>query len=419
MLESVPPLLLQFIMTTAFSFVVGLEFHSYLRINQYQYGFGSTRTFVLVGVLGFLLYQLNKEGLFFATGMAVLGAMLLIYYWRQSAEKHFSLLEMLLTLLVFLIGPVTVHFPGWFLVLFVVLLVLMLGEKPLIHQFSESLANNEIVTLAKFLVLSGVILPLLPEKQLSPALPITYYKIWLAVLVVSGFSYLSYLAQTYFFKKRGLLVTGLLGGLYSSTATSVVISRRAHHMAGDRFNVSSALILATAMMYLRLLVIIFFLNDSAGKSLLLPFTILIALSCFVVMSLLRLDNNRAIKQPFDANQHQHPLELSTALLFALMFVFFAFITQYVISHFGDQGLNFLSIVVGFTDIDPFILSLLSGKFSVPENAIISAVIVASGSNNLLKAIYAAILARNRSVMVAIIWLLSLFVISIFYAFSYF
>ncbi len=410
MIESIPPLLIQFIMTIGFSFIVGLEFHSYLRINQYQYGFGSTRTFVLVGILGFLLYQLNIQGLFFALGMGLLGAMLLVYYWYQSAEKHYSLLEIILTLLVFLIGPVTIHFPGWFLVLFVVILILMLGEKPLIHQFSENLANNEIVTLAKFLILSGVILPLLPDKQLAPSLPVTYYKIWLAVIVVSGFSYLSYLAQTYFFKTRGLLLTGVLGGLYSSTA------RRARLMKNDRSNVSSALIMATAMMYLRLLVIIFLLDSSAGKSLLLPFTVLIILSCLVVVGLLRLDNNSAVIPA--SNTTQHPLELSTAIVFAFMFVFFAFITQYVIGHFGDSGLNFLSIVVGFTDIDPFILSLLSGKFSVTENAIVSAIIVASGSNNLLKAIYAAILARNRSVMVAVIWLLLLFVISLFYAFYF-
>jgi uncharacterized membrane protein (DUF4010 family) len=414
--ESIPPLLIQFIMTIGFSFIVGLEFHSYLRINQYEYGFGSTRTFVLVGILGFLLYQLNAQGLFFALGMGLLGAMLLVYYWYQSAEKHYSLLETLLTLLVFLIGPVTIHFPGWFLVLFVVILILMLGEKPLIHQFSENLANNEIVTLAKFLILSGVILPLLPDKQLAPSLPVTYYKIWLAVIVVSGFSYLSYLAQTYFFKTRGLLLTGVLGGLYSSTAVSVVISRRARLMKNDRSNVSSALIMATAMMYLRLLVIIFLLDSSAGKSLLLPFTVLIILSCLVVVGLLRLDNNSAVIPA--SNTTQHPLELSTAIVFAFMFVFFAFITQYVIGHFGNNGLNFLSIVVGFTDIDPFILSLLSGKFSVAENAIVSAIIVASGSNNLLKAIYVVILARNRSVIVAVFWLLLLFVISLFYAFYF-
>ncbi len=416
MLESIPPLLLQFLLTTAFSFIVGLEFHNYLRVNRHPYKFGSTRTIVLISLLGFLLYRLDTDGVFFVTGLGLLGIVLSIYYWHQTTEKHFSLLEILLALLVFLIGPVAIHFPIWFLVLFVVSLVLMLGEKPLIHQFSESLATNEIVTLSKFLIISGVILPLLPDKQLAPTLPVTYYKIWLAVIVVSGFSYLSYLAQTYFFKTRGLLLTGLLGGLYSSTAVSVVISRRARRMADDRCNVAPALIMATAMMYLRLLVIIFFLDISAAERLALPFTALIALSFLMVMGLHHFAANTQAADR--TNAADHPLELSTALLFALMFVFFAFITQYVISHFGDHGLNFLSIAVGFTDIDPFILSLLSGKYAVSETAIVSAVIIATGSNNLLKACYAALLARNRSVMSAVIWLLFLFGITLWYAFYF-
>ncbi len=415
MLESIPPLLLQFLMTIVFSFIVGLEFYNYLRTNQYQYGFGSIRTFVLIGLLGFILYQLDTDGLFFIVGIGLLGIMLAIYYWRQSAAKHFSLLEIILTLLVFLIGPVAIFFPVWFLVLFVVLLVLMLGEKPLIHQFSRNLANNEMITLAKFLIISGVILPLLPDKQIADMLPITYYKVWLAVIIVSGFSYLSYLAQTYVFKARGLLLTGLLGGLYSSTAISVVISRRAHHMQDDWANVSSALIMATAMMYFRLLVIIFLLDGSIGKSLLLPFSTLIIFSTITVISILHFGKSDSQNQSA-ADVSQHPLELPTALLFASMFMLFAFITQYVISYFGDHGLSFLSVVVGFTDIDPFILSLLSGKFTVPENAIVAAVIIASGSNNLLKATYGALLSRNRSVMAAVIWLLFLSFISFLYAF---
>jgi len=415
MLESIPPLLLQFLMTIVFSFIVGLEFYNYLRINQYQYGFGSIRTFVLIGLLGFILYQLNTDGLFFIMGIGLLGAMLGIFYWRQSSEKHFSILEIVLTLLVFLIGPVAVSFPIWFLVLFVVLLVLMLGEKPLIHQFSRNLANNEIVTLAKFLIISGVILPLLPNKQIADMLPVTYYKVWLAVIIVSGFSYLSYLAQTYLFKTRGLILTGLLGGLYSSTAISVVISRRAHHRQDDWVNVSSALIMATAMMYFRLLVIIFLLDGSVGKGLFLPFSSLIIVSCIAVISILHFGQDDLSKPT--TNTFQHPLELPTALVFASLFVLFTFVTHYVINHFGDHGLSFLSIGVGFTDIDPFILSLLSGKFAVPKNAVISAVIIASGSNNLLKAVYGTLLSRNRSVMAAVIWLLFLSVISFLYAFS--
>jgi hypothetical protein len=74
--------------------------------------------------------------------------------------------------------------------------------------------------------------------------------------------------------------------------------------------------------------------------------------------------------------------------------------------------------VGFTDIDPFILSLLGGKFTVSDSAIVSAIILASGSNNLLKAAYAVSLARNRSVLFAAAWLTFLFVISIVYAYKY-
>ena len=115
---------------------------------------------------------------------------------------------------------------------------------------------------------------------------------------------------------------------------------------------------------------------------------------------------------------KHPLELSTAILFALLFMLFTFVTQYVTSHYGSHGLKSLAIIVGFTDIDPFILSLLSGKFTVSDPVIVSAVILASGSNNLLKAAYAIALARNRSVLFAAAWLTFLFVASILYAYHY-
>ncbi|WP_347987043.1 DUF4010 domain-containing protein [Methylomonas sp. AM2-LC] len=403
-------------MTIVLSFIVGLEFHHYLRINTYPNRFGSTRTLVLIGILGFILYQIDSSSRLLITGMGVLSLFLGIYYWRETAEKRFSLFEIFVALLVFLIGPISLYFPNWFLVLFVVLLILILNERPLIHQFSENLTNTEIVTLAKFLLICGVILPLLPDTQILPDLPITFYKAWISVIVVSGFSYLSYLAQTYFFKSRGLLLSGLLGGLYSSTAISVVIGRRAQKMPTDRSMVSAALIMATAMMYLRLLLIMFFLDIRTGKDLLLPFTTLIILSCIATLGLLHY--RKPTTPPQEVNTNQHPLELATAIIFAFMFVFFAFITQYVISHFGQQGLHFLSIVAGFTDIDPFILSLLSGKYAASETEVVSAVLIATGSNNLLKAVYIAVLARNQSIRYACAWLITLFMITTCYAFYF-
>ncbi|MFZ2724940.1 MAG: DUF4010 domain-containing protein [Methylococcaceae bacterium] len=418
--SAIPPLLVQFILTIAFSFVVGLEFRRYLHLaketdnekNNNKPHFGSTRTFTLIGVLGFVLNALDNTHVLYAVGLLLLGFLLLLFYWRLTATAHFSLFGNLLALLIYTIGPIASNFPTWFLVAFVVLLILILNEKPLIHRISEQLANEEIVTLAKFLIMSGVILPLLPDEAIAPLLPVTYYKVWLAVIIVSGFSYLSYLVNSYFFKNRSLMITGLLAGLYSSTAATVVISRRAYDSPEQGRQISSALIMATTMMYLRLLVIIFLFDKSAGLLLLLPFVSIIIVSLLVIVGLLTVRNHST--DLHQAASVKHPLELSTAIAFALLFVIFTFITQYITSQFGSHGLNFLAVVVGFTDIDPFILALLSGKFAVENTAIVSAVILASGSNNLLKATYAIALARNKSVLFAAAWLVFLFVLSILY-----
>jgi uncharacterized membrane protein (DUF4010 family) len=292
-----------------------------------------------------------------------------------------------------------------------------LSEKTLIHNFSDQLANEEIATLAKFFIISGVILPLLPDQPIASMLPVTYYRVWLAVIVVSGFSYLSYLINSYFFKSRSLLITGLLGGLYSSTAATVVIGRRARGLdSASGRKVSSALIMATTMMYIRLLAIIFMFDRGVALQLIAPFSIIIAMSLLAIIGLLKVRNQA--QDLHDVTEIKHPLELSTAILFALLFMLFAFLTQYVTSTFGSHGLKSLAIIVGFTDIDPFILSLLSGKFTVSESAIVSAIVLASGSNNLLKATYAIALARNRSVLFAAAWLTFLFAISIIYAYKY-
>ncbi len=414
--SGIPPLLIQFIMTVAFSFVVGLEFRSYHHTNDYKLNIGSTRTFVLIGVLGFILYTLDASRLLFLAGLFFLGSLLLVFYWRLSGNKQFPVFSTIFVLLIYLIGPIASFFPSWFLVLFIVVLILILSEKKLIHHFSDQLANEEITTLAKFFIISGVILPLLPDQAIAPMLPVTYYRVWLAVIIVSGFSYLSYLVNTYFFKSRSLLITGLLGGLYSSTAATFVIGRRANGLdatAGRK--VSSALIMATIMMYIRLLVIIFIFDKNVALQLLMPFMTIIVISFLAIVALLTVKNKPTLLQ--DTEDIRHPLELSTAILFALLFMLFAFLTQYVTSTFGSHGLKSLAIVVGFTDIDPFIMSLLGGNFTVSNTAIVSAIILASGSNNLLKAAYAICLARNRSVLFASAWLSLLFVISVVYAYK--
>ncbi len=167
------------------------------------------------------------------------------------------------------------------------------------------------------------------------------------------------------------------------------------------------------MMYLRLLILIAVLGrHQAALQLLTPFSIIVASSAVITLVLYRQRKHAAHSQHIPPSRH--PLELPTALVFAVQFVFFAALTEQVINHFGTQGLHFLAFMVGLTDIDPFILSLLAGTFHAEPNQVMAAIMIASGSNNLIKAVYVVGLARNRSILPAASWLTVSFIFSLGY-----
>ncbi len=104
---------------------------------------------------------------------------------------------------------------------------------------------------------------------------------------------------------------------------------------------------------------------------------------------------RDLNSNLNEEEDQNPLELGTAFLFAFLFILMASLTHFVLSRYGDLGLNILSFIVGFTDIDPFVLSILSSKFSVTASGATTAILIAAGSNNILKAFYSYIFAKNK------------------------
>jgi len=172
--------------------------------------------------------------------------------------------------------------------------------------------------------------------------------------------------------------------------------------------INSSIIIATSMMYLRLLAISYIFNSEVGKDLTLPLTVF-ALVALIISFLLYKKNSIANSTIDDRN----PLELGTAFVFAVLFVVMMIITKYVTLNFGNIGLKILSFIVGFTDIDPFVLSLLTGKFDISANYISSAIIIASGSNNILKALYALIFSKKIATTSAV-WLFVLGVLTIIY-----
>ena len=186
-------------------------------------------------------------------GGAILGLLLgLNYYVKQSQYHVFGVTTIIIALITYCIAPIVATQPSWFYVMVIVTVLLFTELKHTFTELAQRMKNDEMITLAKFLAISGIILPMLPNENLIPGINLTPYSIWLATVVVSGISYLSYLLKRYVFHESGILVSGIVGGLYSSTATISVLARKSRKASvQDAPEYVAAMLLAVSMMFLR------------------------------------------------------------------------------------------------------------------------------------------------------------------------
>ncbi|MBY0577776.1 MAG: DUF4010 domain-containing protein [Burkholderiales bacterium] len=377
------------------SFFFGLAFEEFYVKNPKKRP-GGVRTFPLLALSGSGLYLIEPVHVAaFCAGLLVLGAWLYAYYhakWSEGTpvgEPGGGLIIPVCNLIAYLLGPITLIEPHWVAVSFTVSAVLLLGARESLHHFAQKLPAEEIMTGGKFLVLTGIILPLLPNHPVTNLSVITPHQVWLAVVVVSTLSYASYMIRRYVSPQKGLLAASVLGGLYSSTATTVVLARQGREGAFARHEILSGIVLATSLMYLRLCVVVAVFNLSLAISI-LPY-----LSGLFVLGLLLSWLCRLGRRGEATGEHvlavqANPLELSSALLFAGLFVVISLASAWVKSQFGQSGIYWLASIVGVTDIDPFVLSLAQGGASgAGMPSLEAAILIAASSNNILKAIYAS------------------------------
>ncbi len=402
----------RFLLVTLFGFLTGLEIREYLLTSggnrtetSRHLSPGSARTYTYIAILGFVLYELDPEFRLYLAGFTALLLFFGLFYHHKLQEQQRGILQPLIGLIVYSYGPCLALLPLWFLVLLFVTTVFVLNARPLTHRLTETIDRHELVTLAKFLLLAAVVLPLMPDQPVFPLLPTTPFKIWIGVVTLSTISYLGYILQRYLFPGQGYLATGLLGGLYSSTATTLVLARRSRIEPAAEGALGLAIVAASGMMYLRLLVLIAILNKeflyfTAGPFLLLGTGAIL----FTLLARKRLVKGASHTE----TENRNPLELGTAFLFAGLFVAMLIVTKVVLHQFGTPGLQLLSFVIGFTDIDPFVLSLLKGEYhSTGVQELAAAVIIAAGSNNFLKAFYAVIVGgwqRQRTAAIVLVGL---------------
>jgi uncharacterized membrane protein (DUF4010 family) len=395
----IPPDFVKFILVTLFSLLIGLEQRRLHIGNEMGSLFGTDRTFTLFGILGFILYIISPQNLIpFLGGGFVIAVFLSIFYFQKiQQQKKFGLTSLVIALITYCLAPLIYTQPDWMVLLIVVAIFIITEIKDTLFEFSKKFDNKEFITLAKFLVVAGVILPLLPDAPISAGINISPYKFWMAIVAVSAISYFSYLLKKFVFPDSGIILTGILGGMYSSTATTIILARKSKELPENN-QVVAAIILATTMMYLRIFLLALFFNAEIAFKLAPSFLIFIVISTILAIYFLKFHQKKQKLQVDNHSiiQNNNPLEFKTALIFAALFVFFGLITGFVNTKYGSGGINVLSFVVGVTDIDPFILNLFQSKWNIDNSLIVMAVLNAITSNNLLKMLY-GISFGNKSI----------------------
>ena len=319
----------------------------------------------------------------------------------DEGEPNAGLVVPVLNIHAYLLGAIAFALPPWVAVTFTVAAVLLLTGREKLHALARRIELKEIVTAGEFLILTGIVLPLLPNKPVTTLTNITPRQAWLALVVVCTLSYASYLAQRYWAAAARGLWMAALGGLYSSTATTVVLARQAKTGAVTRRHAQAGITLATAIMYLRILVVVAFFNLTLARTLALPLCCL-SLAGLVICALQYwlarpvAGRAKASQPALAAVWRQSTGAWSGGDLRGSVYRSLARF-ELGQGRVRNSGIYTLAAIVGVTDIDPFVLNLAQGGTTgMSETALAAAILIAASSNNILKALYAAFFAgRTR------------------------
>lgn len=388
------------------SFLIGLE-REERKAREDHYAFGGVRTFPLIGLIGYSMAVLSGGELMpQVLGFAVVAGFLLISYWHKITSSAYSgVTSEMSGLATYLVGALVYHEMLWLATALTVASVLLLELKTGLENLAKRIEPTDILTFTKFLLLSSVILPLLPNAPFSP-FQINPFKTWLVVVAVSAVSYGSYVLQRLTKGQGGVILAAVLGGAYSSTVTTVALAKRSmreeqpHLFAGG-------ILIASGMMYLRLAILLALFSRDLMNRLALPFVALAGLAIAVGWLWSRRGDKNALKANSEF-EPKNPLEIGTAFLFALLFVSMLVATHLAIEYLGKSGVYTLATIMGVTDVDPFIMSITQAVPALtPLQVASSGILIAASSNNIAKGIYAFTLSSRRTGIQSLGFLLGL------------
>ena len=368
--------------------LIGLE-REFFQQKEESPDFAGIRTFSLIALLGSVSSYLADDFGITLTALA-LGAIILMTLVSYAGTLLRNKTETGITtevaaILTFLFGVLVMGDHALVAIALAVITSLLLTFKGKLHGFIRNMSVDDIHVTLQFALVAAVILPLLPNRTIDPWGLLNPFQIWLMVVFVSGIGFSGYVLMKLLGPSRGINLMGILGGLASSTATTISFSSASREYPQMAEHYARAVVLASTVMFPRVLFLILVVHPPLALKVAIPFTMMLLTGLlFIFISQRNKESEEDAIHP--TYKITNPLKLSTAIKFGLLFAFVLVMVEYSQQLLGSSGVYLTSFLTGLTDVDAITLSVtrLVDNAQLTSNVAGIAVIIAALMNTVSK-----------------------------------
>ena len=385
-------IVLKFLIALAIGALIGIE-RERKQINKSE--FAGIRTFILIALFGILSVYINE---FYPNFLVIsfLGLIVLVglsYMISTRENGDIGITTEVVALLTFILGALCYTDEGIRIApIFAIIITALLATKSYIHKFVRKISEKELINTLKFLIIAFVILPLLPDQTIGPLDVFNPYQIWLVVVFISAISYAGYILMKLIGAERGLGI-GVIGGLVSSTAVTTAMASRVKE---SEFIIRAAVfatVVASSMMFLRILFEVLVINPDLISLLMVPMLSMGILG--IVLGIIAWKTTK-VKEVGEEIKFKNPFSLRPALIFGILFLIILFMSKIADIYFGSSGLYVASVISGIADVDAITISMaLLAKNTIPQQVAVTAITIAAISNTVMKFSIAFFIGTRR------------------------
>ncbi|MFA5297665.1 MAG: DUF4010 domain-containing protein [Lutibacter sp.] len=376
--------LIRMLVSAGIGLVIGLEREFSQNLEKEEI-FAGIRTFTLVALLGFLAALLSVSffpWIFIAAFFSVIVLVAISYWVTANAGEIGGTTEFAL-IFTFLLGGLTLFgFVIASLALMVIAMVL-LSLKMKIRTVIWQINQNELTAFVRFIVIALLILPFLPNKYFGPFNVINPSEVGWIIVLVSGIDFVGYLLMKFLGANKGILLTGILGGLVSSTIVTWNFSNKSNETPSGSGNFSTGIFAAATTMIVRVFLLVFIFNKAMLYELLIPLTLLFLTAFGITMFFYKMQSGK--KNISNIIPLGDPLNIKNTVFFGAFYMGILLLVSYASQVYGTKGIYVSSAISALADINAISISVskLAGNsinILIAQNAILLVTL----SNTLVK-----------------------------------